>query len=77
MKCKYCQPPNEGFLDDLGANILGDNEEIHVAINDCGYLEVSVNVDTDIWSSYLCDYFKTQRDVVVKINYCPICGRKL
>ena len=42
MKCKYCQPPNEGFLDDLGANILGDNEEIHVAINDCGYLEVNV-----------------------------------
>lgn len=67
MKCKYCQPSNQGFCNDLGANLLL-SDEIHVAVNAFGYLEVDIDINSDI---------KVHAHKEVKINYCPMCGRKL
>lgn len=70
LTCQYCQPPSTTCWDDLGVNLLGDDDGIHIAINSEGYLEASV-------SMYIGDHNITTPERHVKLNYCPVCGRKL
>jgi len=74
-RCEYYQPPNEFIFDDLGKNLLYDNEVVHVAINSMGELEVSVKLKSNQSDDYC--YNPKELEYIVKINYCPMCGRKL
>lgn len=75
MRCKYCQPPNEYFCGNLGEKLY-NKDELCVAINGLGELEIDVTLDA-IWSDYLNDYILKQRKAAIKINYCPMYGRKI
>jgi len=73
MNCKYCQPNNTY----LGNNLLEDNEEIHIAINASGELEINLDIETTEWCEHYDGFVRLQDEAKVKINYCPMCGREL
>lgn len=67
-KCQYCH------------NEIGREHyvllECHYFAND-NYVEATVDINTDKSMSLIVgDYYGDDTDEI-KINYCPICGRKL
>ena len=63
--CKYCETYN-GHWSKRDKLMSNDNGTYYVIINDCNYLEDSVIGHSVPYSLF-----------GVKINYCPMCGRKL
>lgn len=51
-------------------------QKCHYFAND-NYVEVAVDINTNkSMSLMISDYYRSNDDEI-KINYCPICGRKL
>jgi len=68
--CKYCHSQNRG---DFGKELFSSSCSLF------GYkIEYSAVIDTltgDIWIHP--SEHDTDESILVKINYCPMCGRKL
>lgn len=61
MNCKYCQGDREGFVNYL-PKMHGKGNAYLAKGNDLGFLKVSAPYGNAI---------------AYRINYCPMCGRKL
>lgn len=77
MHCKYCQnelyEPFPDALESLNFNIIDDDS------NDDTELSVTIvnrnTLDASLVSNN--EYQDIQKSVQAKINFCPMCGRKL
>ena len=74
MSCKYCDP-------DFGASVNDDAHErlLGMIVIPCGLmgnLSVELLAENDVLTLYTANGIKYE-EKQVKINYCPMCGRKV
>ena len=75
-ECIYCKPADANWSQGLCKNLLEDDEdEVAVLISD-GKLIIDIDIETE-WDYRSDGYMHAYRHGSVKVNYCPMCGRKL
>ena len=69
--CKYCNNLRITHDDEFNIALMGSHEEIKVLGN-------NISLSVDISGNRLClNGFNVDDIITTKINYCPMCGRKL